>query len=83
METYKKYLNEGLGKIKSLERGELPDGIAFGKNKGTDKGDMLDSKGTKKVLFLKNGSISIKAGKSQIMLNKQEAEALLRSLKRM
>jgi len=27
-------IDEGLGKIKSLERGELPSGIAFGKKRG-------------------------------------------------
>ena len=77
METYEKYLTEGFKDSADFDLfSDEPD-----KSKSTVKGDTLDSRGTKKVLFLKNGSISIKAGKSQIMLNKQEAAALLRSLK--
>ena len=76
METYKKYINEGYK--------DSADFDLFSDDpvkSTTAKGDTLDSRGTKKVLFLKNGSISIKSGKSQIMLHKQEASALLRSLK--
>lgn len=47
----------------------------------TMKGDTLNSSGTKSVYFGK-GLVTVRAGKSEVILTKQEAEALTRSISR-
>ena len=46
----------------------------------TMKGDTLNSSGTKSVFFGK-GLVTIRAGRSEVILTKQEAQALVRSIK--